>query len=163
MKKLLLRSISVILVFVLTFTSAGLLSASATDDEPDFPCGGVIEEVEVKILYAPLISRVVIGGFGPIITGTVLKVTYPDGESKILTVEQNGNEYYAGDFQVYTYYFGFEPNISDYGIESRTIRISNEGKQQFGGYSGAVDFVYLNLPSVVDIAYLISAYFRIWF
>lgn len=163
MKKLLLKMFSVILVFVLTFTSAGLMNASATDDEPEFPCGGVIEEVDVKILYAPLTSRVVIGGFGPIITGTVIKVTYPDGESEIFTVEQNGNEYYAGDFQVYTYYFGLEPNISDYGIESRTIRISNEGKQQFGGYSGITDFIYLNLPSFADIAYLISTYFRIWF
>lgn len=163
MKKLLLKTFSAILVFVLTFTSAGLMNASATDDEPEFPCGGVIEEVDVKILYAPPIRRVVIGGFGPIITGTALKVTYPNGESEILTVKQNGSKYYAGDFQVYTSYFGVEPNITDYGIESRTIRISNEGEQQFGGYSGAVDFIYLNLPSFADIVYLISAYFRIWF
>lgn len=163
MRKIFLNAVSVILVFVLSFTSVGLLGASAADDEHEFPCGGVIEEVDVKILYAPLTSRVVIDGYGPILTGTVLKVTYPDGESEILTVKQNGNEFYAGDYSVHMYYFGFEPNISDYGIESRTIRISNEGKQQFGGYTGEADFVYLNLPSVSDIAYLISAYFRIWF
>lgn len=162
MKKLLLKTFSVILVFVLTFTSAGLINAYATDDEPDFPCGGVIEEVDVKILYAPPTSRVVIGGFGPVITGTVLKITYPNGESEILTVKQNGNEYYAGDFSVYMFYFGFEPVITDYGIESKTIYISTEGKQHVD-YSGEADFIYLNLPSVMEFVYLVSAYFRMIF
>lgn len=164
MKKGFLKTVSLVMALAIIFTSAFALAASAEDvAENDFPCGGVIEEVDVEILYAPLTSRIVIGGFGPVITGTVFKVTYLDGESEILTVKKNGNEYYAGDFQVYTYYFGFEPIISDYGIESRTIRISNEGEQQFGGYSGEVDLKYLNLPSFADIAYLISAYFRIWF
>lgn len=162
MKKLLLKMFSLILVFILTFTSTVLL-AGATDDEPEFPCGGAIEEVDVKILYAPLTSRVVIGGFGPVLTGTVLKITYPNGDSEILTVEQNGNEYYAGDFAVYISYFGFEPVIEDYGIVSESFYITNERKQQHGGYCGEADFIYLNLPSVANIAYLISAYFRIWF
>lgn len=163
MKKLLLRTFSVILVFILTFTSVGLMNAYATDDEPDFPCGGVIEEVDVKILYAPLTSRVVIGGFGPVITGTVLKITYPNGESEILTVKQNGNEYYAGDFSVYVPYFELESiSVVDYGIVSKTIHISNED-QQYGDYSGEADFIYLNLPTVMEIVYLISAYFRIIF
>ncbi|MBO5409911.1 MAG: hypothetical protein J6A60_01475 [Clostridia bacterium] len=163
MKKTLVKMFSVILVFVLTFTSARLLNASATDDEPEFPCGGVVEEVEVKIFYAPLISRVVIGGFGPVLTGTVLRITYPNGESEFLTVEQNGNEYYAGDFLVYINYFGFEPVIIDYGIVSESIYITSERKQQYGSYSGEADFIYLNLPTFADIVYLISAYFRIWF
>lgn len=162
MKKLLLRAISVILVFVLSFTSAGLPSAFAADDEPEFPCGGVIEEVDVKILYAPLMNRIAIGGYGPILTGTVLKVTYPDGESEILTVKQNGNEYCAGDYSVYISYFGFEPVIIDYGIAKENVYI-NRDIENHVGYSGMTDFTYLNLPSVVDIAYLISAYFRIWF
>ena len=162
MKKLLLKMFSLILVFILTFTSTVLL-AGATDDEPEFPCGGVIEEVDVKILYAPLTSRVVIGGFGPVLTGTVLKITYPNGDSEILTVEQNGNEYYAGDFDVYISYFGFEPVIEDYGIVSESFYITNERKQQHGGYSGEADFIYLNLLSFADIIYLISAYCRILF
>ena len=163
MKKLLLKTFSAILVFVLTFNSAGLMNASATDDEPDFPCGGVIEEVDVKILYAPPISRVVVGGFGPVITGTVLKVTYPNGESEMLTVKQNGNEYYAGDFSVYMSYFELESiQVVNYGVVSKTIRISNEGNQH-GGYSGYADFVYLNLPSVAEVFYLISAYFKMIF
>ena len=162
MKKLLLKTFSAILVFVLTFISTGLMNAYATDDEPDFPCGGVIEEVDVKILYAPMTSRVVIGGFGPVITGTVLKITYPNGESEILTVKKNGDEYYAGDFSVYMPYFELESiQVVDYGIVSKSIHISDEGKQH-GGYIGETDFVYLNLPSFGDIIYLISAYFRIW-
>lgn len=163
MKKNFLKALSLILVFMLTFISMGLLNAWAADEEPEFPCGGVIEDVDVKVIYTPLSNRVVIGGFGPVLTGTVLKITYPNGESEILTVEQNGNEYYAGDFSVYISYFGFEPVIEDYGIVSESIYITNERKQQHGGYSGEADFTYLNLPSVVDIAYLISAYFRIWF
>ncbi len=164
MKKTFLKILSVIVVFVLTFTSVGLLNAFAADDEPEFPCGGVIEEVEVKILFLPPTSRVVIGKFGPIITGTVLKVTYPDGESEILTVEKNGDEYYAGDFSVYISYFDIESiQVVDYGIASKTIRITNEGTQLHGGYRGETDFKYLNLPSFADIAYLIFAYARIWF
>lgn len=160
MKKLLLRAISVILVFVLSFTSAGLLSASAADDEPEFPCGGVIEEVDVKILYAPLMNRIVIGGYGPILTGTVLKITYPDGESEILTVEKNGGHYFAGDYSVKV--FNIDPVIIDYGITKENVCISR-GIENHVGYSGDAAFTYLNLPSAVDIAYLISAYFRIWF
>ncbi len=160
MKKLLLRAISVILVFVLSFTSAGLLSAFAADDEPEFPCGGVIEEVDVKILYTPLMNRIAIGGYGPILTGTVLKVTYPDGESEILTVEKNDNYYSAGDYSVKI--FNVDPVIIDYGIAKENVYI-NRDIENHVGYSGMTDFTYLNLPSVVDIAYLISAYFRIWF
>lgn len=163
MKKKFFKTTSLVLVLVIVLTSAFSIAASAEDDsEIDFPCGGVIEEVEAEILYAPLASRIVIGGFGPVITGTVLKVTYPDGESEILTVKQNGNEYYAGDFSVYISYFGFEPVIIDYGIVSEPIYISRD-IENFVGYSGMTDFTYLNLPSVADIVYLISAYCRIWF
>lgn len=162
MKTISLKTESLVLVLTVILTSVFALAASAEDaTENDFPCGGVIEEVDVEILYAPPTSRIAIGGFGPIITGTVLKVTYPNGESEKLTVEQNGNAYYAGDFSVHVSYFGFEPVIEDYGIVSETIYISNEGKQH-GGYCGIVDFKYLNLPSFADIIYLISAYVRIW-
>lgn len=161
MKKIFLKTFCIILVFVLTFTSAGLLNAAA-DSEPDYPCGGVIEKVDVKILYAPLKSRVVIGGFGPIITGTVLKVTYSDGKSEILTVKKNGNEYYAGDYSVYMCYFGIEPDVTDYGIENKILSV-DKGIENFVGYSGEAEFKYLSLPSFANIIYLISAYFRIWF
>lgn len=157
MKKLLLKTVSLILVLILSFVSAGMLNAYAADEEPEFPCGGVIEEVDVKILYAPLTSRVVIGRFGPVITGTVIKVTYPDGKSEILTVVKDGGDYYAGEFDVYNYDVGYEPDISNYGIKSRTIVISNEGKQEFGGYSGEVDLIYLSIPSFSDILFLIFA------
>lgn len=160
MKRRILKAAALILIMatVFSFTSPGF---AASAEEADFPCGGVIEEVDVKILYAPPTSRVVIGGFGPVITGTVLKIIYPNGESEILTVKQNGNEYYAGDFSVYMPYFSLESiQVVDYGIISKTLYISNEGKQH-EGYSGETDFIYLNLPSFGDIIYLISAYFRI--
>lgn len=162
MKRNFLKAVSVIMVLVLSFTLVGLLNASAVDNEPDFPCGGVIEEVDVKILFSPPTSRVVIGRFGPVLTGTVLKVTYPDGESEILTVKKNGGEYYAGDYSVHLFNFGFEPIISDYGIENKALYLSRE-IENFVGYSGEADFIYLNLPSVADIVFLISSYFRIWF
>lgn len=161
MKTKFLKATAWIMIFATVF-SFTLTGFTVSAEEPDFPCGGVIEEVDVKILYAPLTSRVVISGFGPVITGTVLKITYPNGESEILTVKQNGNEYYAGDFSVHMPYFELESiQVVDYGIVSKTIYISTEGKQH-GGYSGETDFIYLNLPSFGDIIYLISAYFRIW-
>lgn len=164
MKKSLLKLISVILVFALSLTSAGLLfTGTAAEEEPEIPYGDVIEKVDVKILYAPLYSRITIGNFGPILTGTVLKVTYPDGESEILTVKQNGNEYYAGDFKVMISYFRFEPVIIDYGFVSEPLFLSDEYKQVHTHHNGETDFAYLNLPSLTDIAYLISAYCKIWF
>lgn len=162
MKRRILKAAALILIMatVFSFTSPGF---AASAEEADFPCGGVIEEVDVKILYAPLTSRVIIGGVGPILTGTVLKITYPDGESEILTVKQNGNEYYAGDFSVYMPYFSLESiQVVNYGVVSKTIRISNEGNQH-GGCNGYADFVYLNLPSVAEVFYLISAYFKMIF
>ena len=161
MKTKFLKASAWIMIFATVFTLT-LTGFVASAEESDLPCGGVIEEVDVKILYAPPTSRVVIGGFGPVITGTVLKIIYPNGESEILTVKQNGNEYYAGDFSVHMSYFELESiQVVDYGIISKTLYISNEGKQH-GGYSGETDFIYLNLPSFGDIIYLISAYFRIW-
>lgn len=161
MKTKFLKASAWIMIFATVF-SLTLTGFVASAEESDLPCGGVIEEVDVKILYAPPTSRVVIGGFGPVITGTVLKIIYPNGESEILTVKQNGNEYYAGDFSVHMSYFELESiQVVDYGIISKTLYISNEGKQH-GGYSGETDFIYLNLPSFGDIIYLISAYFRIW-
>lgn len=161
MKTKFLKASAWIMIFATVF-SLTLTGFVASAEESDLPCGGVVEEVDVKILYAPPTSRVVIGGFGPVITGTVLKIIYPNGESEILTVKQNGNEYYAGDFSVHMSYFELESiQVVDYGIISKTLYISNEGKQH-GGYSGETDFIYLNLPSFGDIIYLISAYFRIW-
>lgn len=161
MKTKFLKASAWIMIFATVF-SLTLTGFVASAEESDLPCGGVIEEVDVKILYAPPTSRVVIGGFGPVITGTVLKTIYPNGESEILTVKQNSNEYYAGDFSVHMSYFELESiQVVDYGIISKTLYISNEGKQH-GGYSGETDFIYLNLPSFGDIIYLISAYFRIW-
>ena len=161
MKKFLLKTVSLILVLILSFVSAGMLNAYAADDEPEFPCGGVIEEVDVKILYAPLTSRVVIGRFGPVITGTVLKVTYPDGKSEILTVVKDGGDYYAGDFSVYISYFDIESiQVVDYGILKQPLQI-NKDIENFVGYSGETDFLYLILPSFAEIIYLISAYCRI--
>lgn len=161
MKTKFLKASAWIMIFATVF-SLTLTGFVASAEESDLPCGGVIEEVDVKILYAPPTSRVVIGGFGPVITGTVLKIIYPNGESEILTVKQNGNEYYAGDFSVHMSYFELESiQVVDYGIISKTLYISNEGNQH-GGYSGETDFIYLNLPSFGDIIYLISAYFRIW-
>jgi len=163
-KRVLLKFISVMLVFALSSASAGLFcTGAAAEEENNFPCGGVIEQVDMKIIYLPLYSRVVIGNFGPVLTGTVLKVTYPDGESEILTVKQNGNEYYAGDYSVHINYFGFEPVITDYGFVCEPLHISDEYKLQHTRYRGETDFVYLNLPSVADIVYIISAYCRIWF
>lgn len=50
-----MKKICLIIAFVMIFVSLASIGASAeTVNDPDFPCGGVIEMVDVDILYVPL-------------------------------------------------------------------------------------------------------------
>ncbi len=157
--------ISALLLIVAIVLSSIVMSVTAyaeIEEEPEFPCGGVIEEVDIKILYTPISNLISISETEPTLTGTVLKITYPDGTSEILTVEETERGYYqAGKFSVRVYRFnGLNMGeIIDYGLVSKTISLYYEF-ESFGGYSGDTEFVFLHLPSFEDIYQMITAYFK---
>ena len=157
-KKLLSIILSMAIVLC-SFTTAFATPSKVNDDPEDdieFPCGGVIEMVDVKILYAPLSSRILIGDYEPDLEGIVLLITYPDGEKEILTVEKKDRLYYAGDFQVYIYFWYYE-EPPEYGFVKKSLSAYYD--MDFGGYDGDADFIYLYLPSLKDISDLIHSYF----
>ncbi len=130
--------------------------SASHEDEPEFPCGGVIEMVDVKILYSPLTNLISTGDFEPEIEETVLLITYPDGEKEILTVSKNDGLYTAGNFsaRIWEYYDEEEPS---YGFVEKTLYIYYD--KLWGGYSGESELVYLYLPALEDIPDIINSYF----
>lgn len=127
--------------------------------EDDFPCGGVIENVDVKILYSPLRSRIAYGDFGLSFSGMVLKITYPNGEHEIVKVKENSNTYYtAGDFSLNTCHLHKdEQGIGDYGFVRSYFSLYME--LNHGGYSSYPEFIYFNIPTLYDIYNSISSLF----
>ncbi len=156
------KIITLIMALIICF--APFVSVFAdTDEEPDFPCGGVIEEVKVQILYAPIESLIVFGDSELELSGVVLKITYPSGEYVILTVENIENQYYAGDFVVSFYDFNntHSEECGKYGLADKDIHLYFDKKH--GGYSGGVNLFYIRIPSVSDIFDLVFGYLNISF
>ena len=58
------KKIFSLLLAIIICSTAFIPAFAENGYEPDFPCGGVIEGVEVRILYAPLKSRILYGDFG---------------------------------------------------------------------------------------------------
>lgn len=154
------KVITLLLAVVICF-AAFVTAFAETDEEFDFPCGGVIEMVQVKILYAPIKSLVVYGDSELELSGIVLKITYPTGEEEILIVEKNGNQYHAGDFSVSVYNFGNTESAESvkYGIFDKQIHLYFD--KTHGGYTGDVNLFYLNIPTISDIYNLILNYSNI--
>lgn len=127
--------------------------------EDDFPCGGVIEEVDVKILYSPLKSRIAYGDFGLSFSGMVLKITYPNGESEIVKVKEKCNtDYTAGNFSLSTYHLHKdEQAVGDYGFVRSYFSLHQE--LNHGGYSAYPEFIYFNIPTPYDIYSFIYSLF----
>ncbi len=157
-KKLLSLILSVAIILC-SFTTV-FATSSKTNDEPEddieFPCGGVIEMVDVKILYSPLSSRILIGDYEPDLEGIVLSITYPDGKKEVLTVEKKDGLYSAGNFSV-SIYFWFNEEPPEYGFVKKSLSAYYD--MDFGGYDGDADFVYLYLPSLENILDIIHSYF----
>lgn len=152
------KTLSLILsaaILLCSFTMA-FAASYEPEEEIEFPCGGVVEAVDVKILYSPISSRILIGNYEPDLEGTVLLITYPDGKKEILTVEKKDRSYYAGDFSV-NIYFWFDEEPPEYGFVEKSMSVHYD--MTFGGYSGYKDFVYLYLPSIEDVPDLIRSYF----
>lgn len=159
-----MKKICLIIAFVMIFVSLASIGASAENvNDPDFPCGGVIEMVDVDILYVPLKSYLTGDNIEDKLTGAKVRITYPDGDSEIYTIEKIGNRYYAGDFSVRVGFEGLEAGkIITYGLVTKSVDFYREIVNRVG-YSGETDFVFLYLPSFSDILYLIDAYVRMIF
>lgn len=147
---------SLVLSIVFLCISAIPSVAYAENTQEDLPCGGAIELVDIKVLFTPISNLIRISETKPSLTGTVLKVTYPDGTNEIVTVEKTENGYSAGKFSINYYSFdGLEMGeIINYGLVSKKITADSDNGA-FEKYSGDFEFVYLHLPSFEDIYYMI--------
>lgn len=151
-----MKKICYILTTLLLLVSFMTVYAGAfQEDDIEFPCGGVIEMVDVKILCSPLSSRISIGDYEPELEGIVILITYPDGEKEILTVEKKDGLYYAGNFIV-SIWFSFNEK-PEYGLVNKILDVS--WYKDWGGYYSYTDFVYLYLPSFEEIPDIINSYF----
>lgn len=150
-KKLLALSLILSIVF-----SVMLSTAYAENTQEDLPCGGAIELVDIKVLFTPISNLISISETKPSLTGTVLKITYPDGTNEIVTIEKTENGYFAGKFSINYYTFdGLEMGeIINYGLVSKKITADSDDGA-FEKYSGDFEFIYLHLPSFEDIYYMI--------
>ncbi|MBQ3004860.1 MAG: hypothetical protein IJD88_02915 [Clostridia bacterium] len=157
-KKLLSFVISASIILC-SFTTAFAVSAQTnytSDDESDLPCGGPIEMINVKILYSPLSSRILIGDYEPNLEGIVLLITYPNGEKEILTVKEKDGLYCAGNFSAIIH-FWYHENPPEYGFVNKTLSVYWD--KNWGGYDGDADFIYLYLPAFREIPDIIHSYF----
>lgn len=154
MKKLCLML--AVVFFITSFMSIGVIAQAETED--DFPCGGVVEMLEVEILYSPILNRIAFSGCTSI-EGTVLRITYHDGKTEVVTVEKADDGYRAGDFRVVFPYGSWnEVNVIEYGFVYRTMYITKD--DTFWHSYGYVEFGFLNLPSFSDIFSLMDFLLR---
>ncbi|MBQ2847241.1 MAG: hypothetical protein IJE74_03190 [Clostridia bacterium] len=156
-----ISALLLILAIILSSISMSITAYAEIEEDPKFPCGGVIEEIKVRILYTPLSNLISISETEPTLTGTVLKITYPDGTSEIYTVEENEGCYSAGKFSVSVYRFNGVNmgEVINYGLVSQTLSVYFDDEFP-GGYDGDTEFVFLHLPSFEDIYQMISVYFK---
>ena len=156
-----ISALLLIAAIILSSISMSVTAYAEIEEEPEYPCGGVIEEVDIKILYTPISNLIRISETEPTLTGTVLKITYPDGTSEVVTVEKTERYYKAGKFSVNMYfpYGTSEKEKSSYGFMTKMISLYYQ-RESFGGYSGDTEFVFLHLPSIEDVYQMITAYFK---
>lgn len=161
------KLLSVVLAFSLCFGFVSAVgSAEEIENDSDFldtPTLPTVEEVEVSVVYRPLKSLVSFAGFGPVLDGTVLKITYPDGQTEKVTVETNWigfSDYVAGEFNVNISYFD-TMNIKTPGINKQRILLN--GAKDDVEYDGVCSLDYLYIPSLGEIFYLIDSLVRIHF
>lgn len=156
--------LAIILAFLLIITSLSVIaSAEGVEDDSDFvdtPTLPTCETIDVSVVFRPLEGLISFAGFGPVFDGTVLNITYPDGESETVTVKTNWigfSSYVAGNFNVYTDYFETQ-EIKMPGIEK--IRIVLHGMNNGVEYEGSINLDYFYIPSPAECFYLVDSYFR---
>lgn len=158
------RILSIFLILALSFGMCTIAFAEEnteiSEDDVDMilpPC----EDVEVSVVYRPLKSMISFAGFGPMYEGTVLKITYTDGRTEVVILENNWtglSDYVAGDYYVNVDLFN-TMEVKSPGINRKSIYI---GKTVNGvQYEGLCrDFTYLYIPSLGEWMFMISNIFK---
>lgn len=163
------KFLSVILAIIICISTATVF-AFAEDSEPN-PILPPTEDVEVTILYAPVISRIIYDKAGPFIDGMILKITYYDGSSEIVTVKRYtdfsntqsiyDNAYKAGDFtvSVWPYFFvdaiGYPENYGEKEIGIHVVKRENNLT-----YEGIANLSVLSIPNPIEFFYCLKNIIR---
>lgn len=164
------KFLSVILAIII-YISTATVFAFAEDSEPN-PILPPTEDVEVTILYAPVISRIIYDKSVPYIGGMVLKITYYDGSSEIVTAKNKhsisfdsqsiyDNAYEAGDFTVYVwpYFFvdaiGYPENYGEKEIGIHVVKRKNNLT-----YEGIANLSVLSIPNPIEFFYCLKNIIR---
>lgn len=158
------RILSIFLILALSFGMCTIAFAEEnteiSEDDVDMllpPC----EDVDVSVVYRPITSMVSFANFGPFLDGTVLKVTYADGRTEVVILENNWtglSDYVAGDYYVHIDYFN-TMEVKSPGISRKSFYIGKtvNGVQYEGLYR---DFTYLYIPSLGEWMFMISNIFK---
>lgn len=144
------RIVSALLALIIALSMCSLAFAADGEDENETGVSSS-EAVEVSAVYVPLKNRIAYNRFLASPNGIVLKVTYRDGRSEILTVKQDGEDYRAGDFNVTLSWFFLEAlgQPSNYGMIAPQLYISKivDGVK----YEGAMSFKMLSIPNMLEL------------
>ena len=144
-----MKKLCFVVAVVILLTSTLCFNSYASVDESDFPCGGVIELVEVELSRVPLWSRFSFGDSKPDLSGTVLEITYYDGEVERITVKKNEAGYSAGDFSVSILNYRNVETELFLGINIvETSVVVSFKPSSYIEYYGTGDYKYLNFPSL---------------
>lgn len=157
------RILSIFLILALSFGICTIAFAEENidipnPDEGDMPTLPPWEEVEVSVVYRPLKSMISFAGFGPMYEGTVLKITYTDGRTEVVILENNWtglSDYVAGDYYVHIDYFN-TMEVKSLGINKSAIYLLKyENGIEYEGYEY---FSYLYIPSLGELIYKINCF-----
>ena len=162
------KLLSVILAIVLCLCSLTIVaSAEENIEEPGYnegfmPTLPTCEDIEISVVYRPLKSFVSFANYGPFFEDTIFKITYSDGTSENIMLENSDNdfsEYVADDY--YIYYGLFETmEIKTPGINKKTIVV--DGLKNGVNYSGNINLSYFYIPSPIECFYLLTSLFKIY-
>lgn len=156
------KLLSVILAIIFCFSSISIIaSAEENSDYPDTSTSPACEEIKISVVYRPLKSCVSFADFGPFFDGVVLKITYSDGSSENITIEETSSsplEYVAGDYTVYTSLFN-TAEVRSPGINDKKIFLkANKNGLEYSGTCD--DLSYLYIPSSAELIFMLSYAFK---
>lgn len=152
------KLIALTLALIISLSAATVFAYA--ESEESSPTETEQISVQIEFVYVPLKSRIVIGNFGPLFAGMVIRATYPDGTSELLTVRKTDNGYIAGDFTVEWNHYFIDFGVNQYGLVSGVFRITKDNDET-SYYIGEELFNYFNLPSPMKAAYLFAEYIKL--
>ena len=142
MKKL----ISLVLTIVLCFGALGITACAEEQSDAVL--------TEAAVLYSPLTSRIVFNYF-PILSGTILKLTYSNGKTETAVVKLTSEGYAANGYQVTLSPFVHYPAIglmANYGFKTTYFFLEN------GEISVAANFNAFYVMPLGEFLYMIGKF-----